>query len=322
MPTAQEINIKIGATDEASAVFARVANNAKKLQGGNVFQRIGEGARSLEAQFGEERGVRKLLQGGLIGFFAAELGKLGQEIEKTSVALREGSMNWQQMTNSILESIPVFGGFYQFGLGIRELFTGEIAADVIEAKKIAAESNRRRQEQDRFFKFRGAKESAQTSLGELIAQNKANRSMIGLSGSELESAQIDAQFQKALRDAEAAAIKRRQSFPGTSDPKELDTIRSLVEQERQAAIEKANIERQSAIDRIDQQNARRDREASQRQYGLVGNDSERFTTGVQQASIAQSSRTTAIYAQQSADTLKQILSRLYQLTGSEGFSFN
>lgn len=150
------LNVTIKADDQASKVFTQVANSAqnaanaggggggnKDKPAGNWLSRWAQGAKAAnkERRASGENALAKALssEGGLtnyamsslnIGIPAMILDKVGEGLANVTgklvemrAQLREGKANWADMSLSVMESLPIIGGFAKAGANINELFT-------------------------------------------------------------------------------------------------------------------------------------------------------------------------------------------------------
>ncbi len=139
----KNVDIKIKATDEASSVFQKVAQNAKAAMGGagggaqsgssgggsgtgggggNLFSRLGS--------INNSKGLGNMLSGAGLPVLIAGLYAMGHALAGVTQAavayedaMQGSNVNMYAFNRKLAESIPIFGGFAKAGYAIHEMWT-------------------------------------------------------------------------------------------------------------------------------------------------------------------------------------------------------
>ena len=113
----KNLDITIGAKDEASGVFSSAFANLKSQAK----------SMNLEARQSGDQALERMLKGGgalgIVTLLGEGLKKTTEEAVKLSNEFAEGKINAADMVLEIGKSLPVLGGFFSAGESINELFT-------------------------------------------------------------------------------------------------------------------------------------------------------------------------------------------------------
>lgn len=193
----KSLSVRIAAVDAASSVFKKVGAEVDALarkadraggagKGGGIFAGLKEslGEESQAGQF------VKLLQGaGAVAAFTGAglaLERMTDAAAKFRSEFESGEKSAAELAGTLIQSLPIVGGFAKAGANIRDLLTGEQAA----IKRITEEAELTNQaiETQRAL-LKRVEESHKESLAtvrqirneaELLGKTEPNRSLIGL----------------------------------------------------------------------------------------------------------------------------------------------
>lgn len=190
---------------QLAGIFADLRQIEKESkQTSDSISGIGEG---LEHQLGSKRLFDTILKGGAVGFIGSVLSDFTERAKDLREQFSQGKIDATGIVQSLLEGLPIIGGFAKAGHNIADFFD-DAARNAERLKSI----------QDQIAQVRTAAQGASKpaldrakAVNDATAQFALNRSITdrGLTGAAAESVRLDAERAALLAQQQTDAIERQ-----------------------------------------------------------------------------------------------------------------
>ncbi|HEV7297754.1 MAG TPA: hypothetical protein VGN72_00190 [Tepidisphaeraceae bacterium] len=192
-------------------------------------------------KLGEDDAVGKVLKGGLVGFAGEGLANVTGKAIELRDALRDGKTDAAGLTQSLLESLPIIGGFATAGKNIRELITGEQA----EIDKINAGAKLQKSLIDYRLGLLKQQQKLQKEIAESVTQANQRRKL-ATTDNDAERADLQQQFDSRAK-LKGISTKRDDAVTAVEDQRKQqveavindDTLDDEQKQTAKASINRA-----------------------------------------------------------------------------------